>query len=662
MFSSSRLTLPLAWVLFVAVGCAGSSHVIDAEVLRARAAKAPPDGAYLRDLIVRSRSLDLGHHTQWLRLGHYRTAPFSETYESEVDGPDFFLSPRGKTDPQAELEATLRAFFAKPDPSLKEQPLCHYPARFAFLQHELGLDLQRLQLPECKDFLTFVAEANPRSVTMVFSSYYLNNPASAFGHTFLRLNKGDTMAIGQRRELLDYAIDFSADVDTGNAIIYALKGLLGGFPGTVKRMPFYYKVRKYNDYESRDMWEYELEFSPQELYMLLAHIWEVGHTYFDYYYLSENCSYRILLLLEAAKPSLNLTEQLLNPVLPTDTIKALYDNPGFVRRVLYRPSARTRFEHDVQGLTSSQRALVDDLADDAELPLPPQLSKSEQVQVLDAAADLVDLRFLQKIVMHEDAVAAERKRRLLERRAGLAVPSPQTELQPPWDKAAERGHGSKRFGMAGGYRDPSAGFVAFDFRLAMHDLADPSDGYPDLSQIDFLPTRLRAYPRPQGLRFALDDFSVVSIVSLNSVSRFDLAPSWRFSIGARTLEHEGCAACLAAKFRLGAGPAFAFADQAITLFLTIDTLVYSGPELSGIARRAVRAGLGPSPGLRVRFNPNWVWLLTGDLTWYPEQADPLIWQADSVFRFSYAHNQALSLEARARRDRREVQLFALTYF
>jgi hypothetical protein len=657
-----RSILRAEWVLVLVLGCAGSTHVADADVLRARAAHAPPDSAYVRTLIARARLLQLGYSVQWLKLGHYRTAAFSDRYESEVDGPNFFLSPRGKIDPQAELEATLRAFFAPPDETLKEPVICHYPARFAFLQRELGFDLSRIRLPECKDFIQFVAEANPQSVTLVFSSYYLNNPASAFGHTFLRLNKAGTMASGERRELLDYAIDFSADVDTGNAIIYAFKGLMGGFPGTVKRMPFYYKVRKYGDYESRDMWEYELALSPPELYMLLAHIWEVGHTYFDYYYLSENCSYRILLLLEAAKPSLRLTPQLTSPVLPTDTVKALFDNPGFVRQVVYRPSAHTRFEHDVQGLSSEQKSLVDDLADDAELPLPAHLSKAEQVQVLDAAADLVDLRSLKKIVVHEDPVAAERKRRLLERRAALAVPSPEAPLEPPWNKAAERGHDSKRFGIAGGYRDPSAGFIALDFRLAMHDLADPSDGYPDLAQIDFLPTRLRVYPKHDGLRFALEDFSVVSIVSLNSLSRFDLAPSWRFSIGARTLEHEGCTSCLAAKFRLGAGPAFAFADEAITLFLTIDTWVFSGPDVIGIADKAVRAGLGPSPGLRIRFDPNLVWLLSGDLTWYPEQADPWIWQADSVLRFSYLHNQALSLELRARRDRREAQLFALTYF
>ena len=569
---------------------------------------------------------------------------------------------RGKVDPQAELEATLRAFFAADHDAKHEHPICHYPARFAFLLEALQFDLGKLQLPACKDFLTFVTEANPKSATLVFSSYYLNNPASAFGHTFLRLVKGDSMAVGERRELLDYAIDFSADVDTGNAVIYAFKGLLGGFPGTVKRMPYYYKVREYNDFESRDMWDYELALTPKELYLLLAHIWEVGHTYFQYFYLDENCSYRILLLLEAAKPSLHLVDRLSSPVLPADTVKALFDNPGFVRKVTYRPSARTRFEHDIEGLSSEQKSLVDELADNAELALPKDLPLAAQVQVLDAAADLVDLRSIKALVKHEDPVAAERKRRLLERRAALLVPSPRPPIEPPWDKTAERGHASKRFGLAGGFRDPDIGFVSFDFRLAMHDLADPADGFPDLAQITFLPTRLRVYPRKRSMHFALEDFSVVEIVSLNSLSRFDLAPSWRFAFGAHTLDHEGCVECLAGKFRLGAGPALSLFDHALTLFLTVDTFLYASPDLSGIGGKALRAGFGPAPGIRVRFDPDLLWLLGGELAWFPKQADALVWQADSVLRWSYVHDQALSLELRARRYTREAQLFAMIYF
>jgi hypothetical protein len=151
-------------------------------------------------------------------------------------------------------------------------------------------------------------------------------------------------------------------------------------------------------------------------------------------------------------------------------------------------------------------------------------------------------------------------------------------------------------------------------------------------------------------------------VSLNSLSRFDLAPSWRFAFGARTLEREGCAECLAGKLRLGAGPALSLLDHALTLFFTVDTLLYAGPDLSGIGGKAFRAGLGPAPGIRVRFDPDLIWLLNGELGWFPKQADSVVWQAESILRWSYVHDQALSLELRARRYTREAQLFAMIYF
>ena len=69
-------------------------------------------------------------------------------------------------------------------------------------------------------------------------------------------------------------------------------------------LPYFYKVREYNDYESRDLWEYDLNLSPRAVAMLVAHLWELGSTYFDYFYLSENCSYHSLAVLGVAEPSL----------------------------------------------------------------------------------------------------------------------------------------------------------------------------------------------------------------------------------------------------------------------------------------------------------------------------------------------------------------------
>src|SRR5512142_2968095 len=156
-----------------------------AAVPAAAPAPAHPDPAHLQELLERARAARLWQDPGWLRLGHYRPTR-KGGYESEVDGSAFFRALRGKTDPRAELEATLRAFFDdRPVADELSDAMCRYPARFAFLAGKLGVDLARLPPRRCPRFEAFLARIHPRSATLVFSSYYLNNPASAFGHTFL---------------------------------------------------------------------------------------------------------------------------------------------------------------------------------------------------------------------------------------------------------------------------------------------------------------------------------------------------------------------------------------------------------------------------------------------------------------------------------------------
>ncbi|HXK20354.1 MAG TPA: DUF4105 domain-containing protein, partial [Polyangiaceae bacterium] len=342
--------------------------------------------SYPEQLIARAHQLQLAKDTTWLRLGHYKKGLFG--WDSEVDGDTFFNSPTGKGDPQAELDATLRAFFvSQPKDPLVQHPICHFPARFTWLAGKLGIDGKQLPRVQCPKFYEFVSKLNARSVTLVFSSYYLNNPASAFGHTFLRINKATRKEEREGRELLDYGVDYAAVVDTDNALFYAFKGLFGLFPGTFNKMPFYYKVREYNDFESRDLWEYDLDLTPDEVQMLVAHLWELGSTFFRYFYLSENCSYQILGALEVVNPKFELTSRLGWPVLPADTLKALLKNPGLVKSLHYRPSNRTQFKQRKATLTAVELSAVDTLIDDPKAKLDPSFDAAEQVKVIDAATD-----------------------------------------------------------------------------------------------------------------------------------------------------------------------------------------------------------------------------------------------------------------------------------
>lgn len=602
-----------------------------------------PDPAHLQELLERARTARLWQDPGWLRLGHYRPTR-KGGFESEVDGLAFFRALRGKTDPRAELDATLRAFFDdRPVQDELSDAMCRYPARFAFLARKLGVDLARLPPRRCPRFEAFLERIRPRSATLVFSSYYLNNPASAFGHTFLRLNKDDAARAGREWELLDYGIDYSATVDTNNAVLYAVKGLLGFFKGEFRNVAYYYKVREYADAESRDLWEYDLALEPAEVAMLAAHLWELGGTYFDYWYLDENCSYHILGALEAAAPRLSLLEHVGHyVVIPADTVKALFRNPGLVRGVHYRPSIRTQFVTRLGRLDGTGRDAVEALAADASAPLPARLGKDGDAAVLDAALDHLDLRFGRDLAIGKAPEQARARQTLLERRSALGVLSPPLDLAPPAGRAPDLGHGSARMAAGGGYSSREGGLLVLDLRLALHDLGDPPDGYPPLSQIEFLPTRLRFAPRE--LRGEVDELWLVRIAVLNDLTRFELRPSWRIRFGAATVRDAGCDACLAGQVEFGAGLAKSLGP--LDLYAGADVAVEAASHLEGIGGRPERFGVGPGGTVRLRLSPRLI--LVGDARWHwlPDAAPRETFDLRASLRVHLTSALSLALEGR----------------
>ena len=152
-------------------------------------------------------------------------------------------------------------------------------------------------------------------------------------------------------------------------------------------------------------------------------MWELGSTWFDYYYMTENCSYHILGALEAAVPRLAFLEKTRVPVAPADTVKIVTDTPGLVTRVSFRPAIRAQVAARVRDLTGSERELTSELATDPQTPWPARLPVERRVKVLDAATDVVDMHYAKELPFDLEGPGAQRKQHLLERRAELAVRS-----------------------------------------------------------------------------------------------------------------------------------------------------------------------------------------------------------------------------------------------
>jgi len=429
---------------------------------------------YVDQLIGRSRELRLSERREWHRLMHYTSNLITPGVHSLADARRFFLAPDGKTNPQSELEATLAAFFSDVQETDKEQnPQCAFVARYSWLDRELGFDPAQLPKQPCKRFREWRETLNPQGVTLIFPAASLNNPGSMYGHTLLRIDAKDQ---DEKTRLLAYAINYAANTDETNGIAFAINGLFGGYPGMFSMMPYYLKVREYNDMENRDIWEYELNLSPEEIDRVLMHVWELGPIYFDYYFFDENCSYYLLELLEAARPDLDLTSDFRWWAIPSDTVREVVRQKDLVKRTVYRPSNFTVIHYRLELMSPEEQSLVSSMSRGRASASDPGfagLTPSAQARVLEVSHDY--LSYLRATGSNPVADPAELSRTLLLERSRIGAsgndpPVPVPEVRP------DQGHGTSRVSIGGGRRD-GLNFVELRVRPTYHDLMDPEAGY-----------------------------------------------------------------------------------------------------------------------------------------------------------------------------------------
>jgi hypothetical protein len=467
---------------------------------------------------IRAKAMDLAHSQYWQRLMVYR--PDGQGVKSDVTQMSFFLAPEGRTNPEAELDATLTGIFStnliKPDDSVA----CLFPVRRDWLVEKLNINAMDLPVTPCPALTQWLAGIQPKHVTMVFSSDYMNSPSSMFGHTLLRLDPDDN----EQTRLLSYAVNYAASTDNSNSALYAIKGLMGRYPGAYAILPYYEKVKEYNDFESRDLWEYRLKLTPTESLRLTKRVWELRFVSFPYYFMHSNCSYELLSLLEIARPSLSLQKQFPLYAIPTDTLRASLMEGDLLDKVTFRPAFISRLNAQVE--QASPRTIEATKA----LIINPNnglhdLSTQQQARALEMASDYLYYRF----VAHETNpnFARPAMRELLIRRSKIDVLDQRVTVPRPAVDPSQ-GHPTSRVALAGG-ESAGRGFVDIEWRPAYHDLLDPVGGYRSGAAINFLQTDVRI----QDDKLSLQKLTLISIDSLSPISDFFTPLSWNLAFGIR---------------------------------------------------------------------------------------------------------------------------------
>lgn len=469
----------------------------------------------------------LADSPEWLRLLHYRKSLSGSAGHSQVDDDDFFLSENGNRDPIAELQATVQALQSpvtsgnNQTRNLNQHPVCRFPARWAFLKRHLP-DIQTLITPDhCPEYQRWRESLNPHSVSLVLASSYLNSPSSMFGHTFLRI---DPPAVEQGSTWLSYAINFGAELNPeDNSILYAYKGIFGGYAGFFSIIPYYEKIKEYSQIENRDLWEYNLKLSPTATKAMVTHLWELRDIEFEYYFFDENCSYRLLELIEVALPDVDLTSEYALRAIPVDTIRTVVE-ANLVNSVTYRPSKASEIEFEISQLSGPQQSLAWELAHQQtnfESPRFLELPMAQKRQVVQLGYD--HLRYLQQHKIR-DTETAQRSLQLLSelsRLPGMDLPVPTPDIRP------EESHRTYLLGLAGGEsRDND--FADLRLRLSYHDLLDNREGFLDGAAINIGELHLRKF---SGEAFQIEDLSLVDIQSHSPRSRFFDPLTWRVQMG-----------------------------------------------------------------------------------------------------------------------------------
>lgn len=477
---------------------------------------------------IEAELAQLSRHPDWHNLLHYRTTWVGFSKQSQADDPRFFITAEGRNSPGAELVAFWNALQGPSAQMIR----CRFPARYAWLRQHYPSRLPELSARDCPQLTNWLEDINAHSVTFVYVSSSLGHSSSLFGQAFLRIDPDDA---DEQNLVSSSVVSYGEEGgDQDPQLLASYRRAAGAYPGFTRVEPYYQKMEHLTEIEQRDQWEYRLNLHPGEVHQLMLAIWEMQDLRFDFYFFDENSAYRMLALLDIARPSLRLVEQLSrHRALPLDSLR-LVAHSEVVERVSYRPSQAKATAYAVSQLSEKQVDSVDALLLEPwsraflndDYWLETRLTPPEIVAVLETTYDLNRYRVINERLPREPYAAFSYN--LVKARSQYSATYVRpTVPEPPRDDA---GHLPFRLTLGGGVRGERE-FMAFEVRPAYHSLADPGLGYRMGAHLEFMTLALRGYDSFRDVE--VEHLKLLEMISMIPKDHFFDPLSWQVGLGAR---------------------------------------------------------------------------------------------------------------------------------
>ncbi|MDR7121935.1 DUF4105 domain-containing protein [Rheinheimera soli] len=522
---------------------------------------------------------ELSQDPYWLALLHMRDT----TSGSEIIDPEFFLATKGSQDAKAELATTLHSFFMAAESDKNTHSQCRFPARFNWLKQQLPELLSQAPQIQCPLLSEWTDKDQISSVSAIFASGYLGNPASFYGHVLLKFNSSS----GSKNILQQQSLNFGAAVpEKENPLIYITKGIFGGYDAMFSHGLFYLNVQSYGEAELRDLWEYKLDLQPEQVKSLSLHAWELIGRNYQYFFFKQNCAFRMAELLE-----LVVNAELINKNQPWALPVSIFHNLATVQQqgnplvedVVQHPSRQQRFHQAYLDLPEPIKELVAVMVQQGfitELPDYQQLPVAQKVKVLQLLFDY--LEFL-RISKHE-LYSEQAKRELLKARLIL----PAATENPVYNTAAAP-HQSTLPSLlqlsAISHQQRAA--LQLRFRATYYDMLTSDTARVPYSALSMFDLKLRW----QDGKADLHSFELLNIENMNlSVTGLpaDGGYAWKMNIAYKP-QDLSCWYCQSLQFNAGLGNAAQW--QASLWYLMLDGRLHQDRFETGVTSAEPRVGV-----------------------------------------------------------------------